>query len=57
LDMNITLKRSCFLTEETLEASFYDFCKIIIKKFMKRKNKFSVLYENGDIKGGWLSAY
>lgn len=53
--MKILLKRSCFLTQDSLNADYKDFMKIIYKKyFHKYKNKFKVLYENGTITNKWL---
>lgn len=53
LPMNITLKRSCFLTEPSLKASWRDLLKTIFSYFRKPTNKFRVMYENGEIKNGW----
>lgn len=55
LGMRIVLKRSCFITESSLQATFKDLIKVIYKKFLyKPKNKFLVLYENGMISRTWL---
>lgn len=52
---NILLKRSCFVVENSLNASILDGIKAIIKRFFYRKqNKFAVIYENGKIEKGWL---
>jgi organic radical activating enzyme len=50
----ILLKRSCFLCEDSLEASFSDGIKMISKFFMKKKNKYGVIYEDGRITKGWI---
>ena len=49
----ILLKRSCFLCEETLKASFMDGVKTIYRLFNKPKNKYGVIYENGLLSNGW----
>jgi len=63
LDMNklipgfktdVLLKRSCFMCEETLSASFMDGIKCIYKVFSKPNNKYGVVYENGKIERGWI---
>lgn len=53
--MNIELKRSCFITEETLTATFLDFIKVCLNKFFIKplKNKFCVIYENGKKYNNW----
>lgn len=48
----IILKRSCFLVEPTLKASFRDGLKVIFKR--KSKNTFGVLYEDGIIRNKWV---
>lgn len=52
-NMKITLKRACFLVEESRKASISDLIKIIIKKFKKRIVTCKVVYENGEISEGW----
>jgi molybdenum cofactor biosynthesis enzyme MoaA len=53
-NMKILLKRSCFVVEEKQKATIKDFIKAIYKATIwKPKNKFKVLYENGEIKNGW----
>lgn len=50
----VLLKRSCFMCEETLKASFMDGVKTIHKIIMpKPKNKYAVVYGNGEISNGW----
>lgn len=54
-DGTLLLKRSCFICEETLKASFGDLVKSVCKCFRKHDNKYAVVYENGYLsKGGWL---
>lgn len=54
LGMKIELKRSCFMVEESRTASLKDFWKVVYKKlFYKSKNKFRVIYENGEISNQW----
>jgi len=55
ITMKILLKRSCFLTENSLKASLLDLLKSIFKVFYTKKNKFSVLYENGNLEKGWIT--
>jgi hypothetical protein len=50
----VLLKRSCFLCEETLGASFMDGLKVASKFFFKPDNKYGVIYGNGELKGGWV---
>lgn len=51
----ITLKRSCFLTEPSREATLSDLTKLILRKVLPLpKKKFRVMYENGSIYKGWL---
>lgn len=63
LDMNsilpgfktpVLLKRSCFMCEETLKASFMDGVKACYKSFVPADNKYGVIYENGDLKPKWI---
>jgi organic radical activating enzyme len=44
----VLLKRSCFMCEETLNASFMDGIKVIHHMFNKPKNKYGVIYEGGN---------
>jgi organic radical activating enzyme len=50
----ILLKRSCFMCEETLNASFMDGIKTIYKSISKgSSNKYGVIYENGCLTKQW----
>lgn len=50
----ILLKRSCFMCEETLGASFMDLTKSVYKIFEKNtNNKYAVVYENGLLSTSW----
>lgn len=55
--MNIILKRSCFLTENSLNASWKDLFKTIFNLFRWQTNKFAVMYENGSITNNWETKY
>jgi organic radical activating enzyme len=50
----VLLKRSCFLCEDTLNASLKDGLKVLSKIFTKPNNKYGVVYGNGDITNGWV---
>lgn len=50
----VLLKRSCFLCEETLKASFGDGLKVITNFFRKPDNKYGVVYEDGTLTRGWI---
>ena len=50
----VLLKRSCFMCEDTLKASFIDGIKVLSKCFSSPKNKYGVIYENGELKKGWI---
>lgn len=50
----ILLKRSCFMCEETLKATFSDGVKAVCNLFTSPKNKYGVIYEDGTLKGGWV---
>jgi hypothetical protein len=63
LDMNeiidefktpVLLKRSCFMCEDTLKATILDGVKAIAKTFMKQKNHYGVVYEDGTLTKGWI---
>ena len=55
-DMRVTLKESCFVTEQSQSASFADLIKVIIKKFKKTKPTYNnVLYEDGTLAQGWMT--
>jgi len=53
----LLLKRSCFLCESTLRASFMDGVKLIYKMLMRKpiidNTNFGVVYEDGSIAKGW----
>lgn len=55
INMKLTLKRSCFKVEDSLNASFSDFIKAIITRLFqnKIKNHFEVIYENGKRSTHW----
>lgn len=50
----VLLKRSCFLCEDTLKASFADGVKILSKIFMRPRNNYGVVYEDGTLTKGWI---
>jgi Predicted Fe-S oxidoreductases len=50
----VLLKRSCFMCEETLKASVDDGIKVLRTLFRKPTNKYGVVYENGELKKGWV---
>lgn len=50
----VLLKRSCFMCEDTLKASLSDGVKVLTKWFISPKNKYGVVYENGELKKGWV---
>lgn len=50
----VLLKRSCFLCEDTLKASFMDGVKSIYRFIFPAKNKYGVIYENGMLTKGWI---
>lgn len=50
----LLLKRSCFMCEETLKATFSDGVKAFCNLFTSTKNKYGVIYEDGSLKGGWV---
>lgn len=50
----VLLKRSCFMCEETLKASFMDGVKVCYRLFKpNNKNKYGVIYENGCLSNKW----
>ena len=52
-----TIKRSCFMVEESRKASLADLTKLLFKKVgFTKKNNFRVIYEDGSIKKGWINA-
>lgn len=53
----VLLKRSCFMCEKTLNASFMDGVKVGYKFLTKNKSKeckYAVIYEDGKKEGGWV---
>lgn len=51
----VLLKRSCFICEETLKATFMDGVKVLHRTlFPKLDNKFGVVYGNGIMTKGWV---
>lgn len=50
----LLLKRSCFLCEETLQASLSDGVKAVCSLFHPAKNKYGVIYEDGTLEKGWV---
>ena len=60
--LKIILKRGCFKVNENLHASLFDLLKVIsipLKRKVPRLNTYdknNVLYENGDLKPGWIIA-
>jgi organic radical activating enzyme len=54
----LLLKRSCFVCENTLKASFFDGLKVVYKILNKRplidNTHFGVVYEDGTIKKAWI---
>jgi organic radical activating enzyme len=50
----VLLKRSCFLCEESLKATILDGVKVIAKVFKPSKNKYGVVYANGQLTKGWV---
>lgn len=49
----LLLKRSCFLCEESLKASFADLIKSIVRP-VDPKNVYGVIYEDGKLEKGWI---
>ena len=50
----VLLKRSCFMCEETLKASFMDGVKVGYRLFKpNNNNKYGVIYENGCLTKKW----
>lgn len=50
----VLLKRSCFMCENTLKASFLDGVKATYKMFKPSTNKYGVIYEDGSLKSKWI---
>lgn len=50
----LLLKRSCFMCEESLKASFKDGLKVLYKIINPHAtNKYGVIYEDGKLEKGW----
>ena len=54
LQTPVLLKRSCFLCEDSLNASLADGVKMAMKLFKPSKNKYGVVYEDGSLQKGWV---
>ena len=50
----VLLKRSCFMCEDTLNASFMDGVKVMYNLINTPKNKYGVIYEDGSLKTKWI---
>jgi len=50
----VLLKRSCFLCEESLKATALDGVKVLANVFKQSKNKYGVVYANGQLTKGWV---
>lgn len=50
----VLLKRSCFICEETVKATFSDGVKVLSNLLTKPSNKWGVIYEDGSLKKGWM---
>ena len=50
----VLLKRSCFVCEESLKASFADGAKILLNIFSRPKNRYGVIYGDGTLTKGWV---
>lgn len=50
----VLLKRSCFMCEDTLSASFMDGIKVGYRFFNPSKNKYGVVYEDGCLTNRWI---
>lgn len=50
----VLLKRSCFLCENSLRASFSDGIKVVSKLFRTGRNNYGVVYEDGTLMKGWV---
>lgn len=55
-NLKITLKRACFCVNDNLNANLSDMLKAFRKTFVPIKQTHMVLYENGTLESGWLSA-
>jgi hypothetical protein len=51
----VLLKRSCFMCESTLNATFLDGVKVVWKKIAgKPRNNYAVIYSDGRKNQGWI---
>jgi len=50
----LLLKRSCFLCEGSIPATFEDGVKLLAKTVTPSRNKYGVIYANGLLTGGWV---
>lgn len=50
----VLLKRSCFVCEETEKATLSDGLKVLCQFFVKKDNKYGVVYEDGSLQRGWI---
>jgi len=50
----LLLKRSCFMCEESLNATIGDAVKVVGKLFKSPKNKYGVIYGDGTLTKGWV---
>lgn len=50
----VLLKRSCFMCEDTLKASFTDGVKAMCRLIKKPHNHYGVVYEDGSLERGWV---
>lgn len=50
----VLLKRSCFMCEDTLNATISDGIKVLCNLFRKPTNNYGVVYEDGTMTGGWV---
>lgn len=56
--MRVTLKRSCFLVEPSLEASVVDMLKITKRRYIDKPRAHGnvVMYEDGSVMSGWVTS-
>jgi len=50
----LLLKRSCFICEETSDASIADGLKILARVFVPKKDNYGVIYSDGTIRERWV---
>lgn len=57
-NMRVTLKRSCFLVEPSLEATVMDMAKIMKRRYIDKphSNGNAVMYEDGRVMSGWVTS-